>query len=394
MTDPPAIPPSRNHEGAREAHALRAAFRPHRTLSSLHADPAWPALSQRLSALLSPVRLHVPARPPEAAAEPDRVRVVQWNIEHGNRFEAILEALAAHPDLAGADLVTLNEVDLGMARSGNRDVAGVLAERLGRHAAWVALFLESTRGRDDDGLTALPADNEESLFGLAMLSRWPISRTRLVSLPGPERQLFERERMTGRFVALVCDVAHPVHPFVAVTVHLEVHRTRAHRATQMRRLLDALAAEERPVVLAGDWNTHTFDRGRPRATLEAAWSLLAWPVGQLNERLTRPDRGRHRENLFESLARAGFAWEPYADYAPTLGLRFSRLGEVHAMPKPVRALASRGLDWAERRACMRLDWIAARGFRDDVGSGRTIAGLDGPGRASDHAPIVAELRFR
>jgi len=42
---------------------------------------------------------------------------------------------------------------------------------------------------------------------------------------------------------------------------------------------------------------------------------------------------------------------------------------------------------------MRLDWIATRGFRDDAGSGETVAGLDGPGRASDHAPIVAELQF-
>jgi endonuclease/exonuclease/phosphatase family metal-dependent hydrolase len=192
----------------------------------------------------------------------------------------------------------------------------------------------------------------------------------------------------------VCDVAHPTHPFVAATVHLEVHRTRAHRATQMRLVLEALAAESRPVVLAGDWNTHTFDRGEPHATLEAAVALLAWPRHSLATRLTHPDRGRHRERVFDELSRAGFHWEPYADRSPTLGLRFERLGEVHALPRPLRTLASRGLSWAERRARLRLDWIAARGFRHDDGTGETIAGLDGPGRASDHAPIVAELVFR
>ena len=378
---------------ATEAHALREAFGPHSTLASLHSDPAWPALAQRLSALLEPVRRFTPAAPAGPREDPGRLHVVQWNLEHGNQFEAILEALAGHPGLAGADVITLNEVDLGMARSGNRDVAGALAERLGLHAAWAALFLESTRGRDDDGLTALPADNAESLFGLAVLSRWPITRTRLVPLPGPERLLFERERMTGRFVALVCDVAHPVHPFVAVTVHLEVHRTRAHRAAQMQRVLESLAAEERPVVLAGDWNTHTFDRGRMPSSFEAAWSLLAWPTRSLSARLTQPDRGEHRESLFDALSGAGFAWQPYSDNAPTLGLRFSRLGEVHAMPGPMRRFASKSLDWAERRARLRLDWIAARGFRHDAGNGRTLAGLDGPGRASDHAPVVAELRF-
>jgi len=376
-----------------EARALREAFRRHPTLASLHADPAWPGLEARLQALLTPIRTWSPERDGEPMRNGDRLRVLHWNLEHGNRFDAIVRALETHPALAGADLVTLNEVDLGMARSGNRDVARELAARLGLHAAWGALFLESTRGRDDDALHAAPHDNAESLFGLAILSRWPLANARLVPLPGPERLLFERERMTGRFVALVCDVAHPTWPFVAATVHLEVHRTRAHRAAQMRRVLEALAGESRPVVLAGDWNTHTFDRGEAHATMEAAVALLAWPGRSLATRLIHPDRGHHRESVFDELSRAGFHWERYGDRSPTLGLRFERLGEVHALPQPLRAIATRGLAWAERRARLRLDWIAARGFRHDAGTGETIAGLDGPGRASDHAPIVAELEF-
>ena len=395
MTDSaasPPPPPPANGQVA-EARALREAFQRHATLDSLHADPAWPRLEARLSALLTPIRSWSPGRVFTPSRNGTRIRVGHWNLEHGNRFDAIARALETHPALAAMDLVTLNEVDLGMARSGNRDVARELASRLGLHAAWGALFHESTRGRDDDALTAAPADNAESLFGLAILSRWPLTNARLVPLPGPERLLFERERMTGRFVALVCDVVHPTYPFVAATVHLEVHRTRAHRAAQMRRVLEALAGESRPVVLAGDWNTHTFDRGEPHATLEAALALLAWPGRSLAERLTQPDRGRHRERVFDELSRAGFHWERYADRSPTLGLRFERLGEVHALPRPLRTLASRGLSWAERRARLRLDWIAARGFRHDDGTGETIAGLDGPGRASDHAPIVAELVF-
>jgi len=378
---------------AAEARALREAFRRHPTLASLHADPAWPGLEARLSALLTPIRTWSPDHDREQSHNGTRLRVGHWNLEHGNRFDAIARALETHPALAGADLVTLNEVDLGMARSGNRDVARELAARLGLHAAWGALFLESTRGRDDDALHAAPQDNAESLFGLAILSRWPLANARLVPLPGPERLLFERERMTGRFVALVCDVTHPTRPFVAATVHLEVHRTRAHRAAQMRRVLDALAGESRPVVLAGDWNTHTFDRGEAHATVEAAVALLTWPGRSLATRLIHPDRGHHREGVFDELSRAGFHWERYGDRSPTLGLRFERLGEVHALPQPLRAMATRGLAWAERRARLRLDWIAARGFRHDAGSGETIAGLDGPGRASDHAPIVAELEF-
>ena len=380
-----------------EAHALRAALAGHSSLGALHASPDWPELRMRLATFLDRVRLHPAPEPspdgPPPARDAGRLRVVHWNLEHGNRFEAIAAGLTGHPQLAHADLVSLNEVDLGMARSGNLDVAAELGARLGMHVAWAAMFLESTRGRDDDEITAVPEDNRESLFGLALLSRWPFASVRLVPLPGPEALLFNRERMAGRFVALACDIAHPSRPYTAVTVHLEVHRTRAHRATQMRLLLGALAGVRRPLVLAGDFNSHTFDRGRRRGTLRAAWAFLAQPSPSLTRRLTRPDRGPHREWLFDELHKAGLAWEAYSDGAPTLSLRFSRLGEVQAMPNSVRRLASRSMEWAERRAQLRLDWIAARGFRNDAGSGHTVTGLDGPGLASDHAPIVAELVF-
>ena len=45
--------------------------------------------------------------------------------------------------------------------------------------------------------------------------------------------------------------------------------------------------------------------------------------------------------------------------------------------------------WAEGRAHLRLDWFAGRGWQG--GSGATVRGLDGPGRASDHAPLVADF---
>jgi len=376
-----------------EAHALCAAFADFPTLATLQAAPEWPAWSARLTSLLATVRRHEPARTVDAPAS-NTMRIAHWNIEHGNRFDAIAEALATHPSLVDADLVTLNEVDLGMARSGNRDVAGELAARLGHHAVWAPLFLEGTRGRDDDALTAVAEPNHESLFGLAVLSRWPLGEVRVLPLPGPEHALFDRERMLGRFIALVVEVRHPVTPFVAVTAHLEVHRTRAHRAIQMRHVLASLVNETRPIVLSGDWNTHTFDRGTPGAVTSAAWPLLAWPDRALVERFTRPDRGRHAEPLFAELAAAGFAWAPHHDAEPTLDMRFGRLGEVHAMPAPLRAFVTRGLERIERRARLRLDWIATRGFDSADPAPATVRGLDGPGRASDHAPITASLRVR
>ncbi len=372
-----------------ECRALQRAVAAHATLQSLESDPGWPATRARLEALLGAVRRFAPATPPGPPAAADRVRLVQWNIEHGNWYEQVEAALASHPELAGADLVTLDEIDLGCARAGNRDVAFDLAARLGLYAAWAPLFLETTVGRDDDPRMAAGRENEEGLFGIAVLSRWPIGATRLVELPSPRRLQFELERMAGRHAALVAEIARPGAPFVAVAAHLEVHRTRGHRAEQVRRIVAALEGEARPVVLAGDFNTHTFDRGLWHSALHGASALLLMPGAMLRRRLLHPDRGWAREPLFDVLRRAGFAWAPFVDFAPTLQLLEERLEELHALPWPVRVPARRVLGWAVHRGALRLDWICGRGWRG--GSGRTVHGLDGPGRASDHAPIVAEL---
>jgi endonuclease/exonuclease/phosphatase family metal-dependent hydrolase len=373
-----------------ECRALGRALAAHPTLAGLRACAEWSGLAARFARLFGAVRRFAPPHPPAPPRDPAVLRALHWNVEHGNVYAQIEHALLHHPALAGADLVMLNEVDLGMARAGNRDVAFDLAAALGLHGAWAPLFLETTAGRDDDPANAGGRENQEALFGLAILSRWPFGAVRVVELPSPERYQFERERMYGRHVALVAEVERPGAPFVAVSVHLEVHRARRFREDQIRVLVAALRDERRPIVLAGDFNSHTFDRGRPWSALDGARVLLLTPSGALRKRLCFPDRGPARERLFDALREAGFAWEPFVDFEPTLGIRFERLDEVRVLPGFLRSSADRVLAWAERRGKLRLDWFAGRGWSG--GRGLTVPGLDGPGRASDHAPIVAEFR--
>ena len=370
-----------------ECQALVGALRCHPTLAALQASSEWPELDRRLRDVLSTVRRTAPGR--EAAPPRDlaRVRAVHWNIEHGNWYVQVERALREHPDLVAADLVTLNEVDLGMARATNRDVAADLAGALGLHAAWAPLFLETTHGRHDDAREAAGRGNHESLFGIAVLSRWPIGEVRIVELPSPTRFQYDTEGMYGRFVALVASIERPAGPFIAVSLHLEVHRTREHRAAQMRVLVDRLRDERRPIILGGDFNSHTFNRGHWWHPLAGAAVLSSWPGGPLRRRLLWPDRGAAREPLFDALRAAGFDWEHLGDRQPTLHLRFVRVPEAErmlgsALARPIKA-------WAERRAHLRLDWFAGRGWQG--GSGATVRGLDGPGRASDHAPLVADF---
>jgi endonuclease/exonuclease/phosphatase family metal-dependent hydrolase len=379
---------SRDRELLEECRALQRAVAPHPTHTALVSSPEWPTLAPRFQRVLGLVRRVSPAHEPPATTRPDVVRVVHWNIEHGNRYDAIERALVGNPALADADVIALNEVDLGMARAGNRDVTRDLAVRLTRHGVWTPLFLETTRGRDDDPSHAGARTNEESLFGIALLTRWPIGAVRVVELPSPVRFQFDRERMFGRHVGLIAEVLRPGRAFVAATAHLEVHRGRAERAAQMGVVLEALADEKRPVVLTGDFNSHTFDRGRRHASLDAARALFFTPGHELAERFRHPDRGPHHEPMFDLLRAEGFEWETYTDFEPTLGLRFERVEEGRAWDWLSR-IAGPLVTWAVSRGALKLDWIAGRGWAG--GLGRTVTGLDGAGRPSDHAPIVAEL---
>ena len=212
---------SRDRALIEECLALQAALRPHASLDGI-------AALGRLAAARTPARCGVvraasharrtsPANAaraePAAPAAPghDRVRAVHWNIEHGNRFAQIEGALERHAQLAGADLVLLNEVDLGMARSGNRDVAAELGAALGMHAAFAPLFLETTPGRDED--PALARGSRQS--GSAVRTRDPVAASirrgarRAASEPdrdpvrsrthvGPSRRAGGRNRAPGR----------------------------------------------------------------------------------------------------------------------------------------------------------------------------------------------------
>jgi len=372
-----------------ECKEIQRLLRPFSTVEVLRAAPSWPALRDRIERLLDTMRWFTPDTPPGPPVDPERMRAVHWNIEHGNRYEQVEHALLGHPQLEQADVVLLNEVDLGMARSGNRDVAGELAAALGLYGVWAPLFIETTIGRDDDPRAARDTHNEEALFGQAILSRWPIGQARVIELPSPDREQFRHERMYGRHIGLIAPIERPGRPFVAVSVHLAVHRTRSLRALQMRTLLEALQNEIRPVALAGDFNSHTFDRGRPWDALFGALALLFLPHSPLERRLLRPDQGAAREPLFDVLRHYGFEWSGFVDRQPTLRLRLARLPEARRVLRVVGRPGRAALARVEQRAGLRLDWFAGRGWFE--ARGLTVRGLDGPGKASDHAPIMAEL---
>ena len=58
------------------------------------------------------------------------MRIVTWNIEKGKRWP-LLERCLSHETIRTADILCLNEVDEGMARSGNLRIGHEIGKRLG-----------------------------------------------------------------------------------------------------------------------------------------------------------------------------------------------------------------------------------------------------------------------
>ena len=380
MTDPDVVAESR---------ALREALGRFATHRAWQADGAASALEARLRRLLGPVRLAPAEATSPAGAAP--LRVVHWNVLHGNHYERILDTLKRTPALAGADLVSLNEVDWGLARSGNRHVAFDLARELGMHAAWAALFLELEGGSDTSRPLA-QATQRESLFGLALLSRFPFGEVRRVDLDTDAAFLFDTERKAGNLVALVAEVLRPGAPFHVVVTHLDVHGGPHTRARQMAQILAALPPG--PALLCGDLNTTTFARGNWRRSVRALGVLALAPSQRLRRRLRQPFEPRHRphEPLFTALAEAGLAIEPFNDAEPSLDLRLHDVREFRTLPRVLRGLGHGLLQRAARRGRHRLDWIAARGFAVAEPPFTRCDLMRGDQPLSDHAPIGCALR--
>lgn len=391
-----------------ESRALRDAMGRFRTYRDWQQDTEASGLTQRVARLLRGVRRLEAERPQpadtsdtedtsrteDAAHTDDAFHVAHWNILHGAAYDRVLQVLSEDARLSEADLLSLNEVDLGLARSGNRDVAFDLARALGMHAVWAPLFLELEGGH----LTP-PAlqrrEQREALFGLALLSRYPLGAARRIELETHPEHLFDAERKVGGFVALVVEVQAP-RPFTFAVTHLDVHGAPATRQRQMRAVLQEVPAGA--AIVCGDLNSTTFPRGSWLRTAKTLAILALSKQSALDRRLHWPDhpQQRPREPLFIELARHGFEHAAFNDRRATLDLRLRDTHEYRVLPGVVRHLAGGLFRHVEQRSGHRLDWIAARGFEPDPARPPYTlqACMRGSDPASDHAPIGCGMRVR
>lgn len=365
------------------------ACRAYRDERDFRGSPFFARWGAALETLLETPRVETVAQ----ASVPARrsLRVAQWNIEKGLRLEGLARRFRDDPRLSDADVITLQETDIGMARAGNNaDVARVLAEAWGGHSIYLPSYIECTKGPPEDAKAA--GENERGLHGLTILTRLPVRAVARHPLP-PCWDYFDFwEKRFGIRQGLYALLEAPFGPCVVGTTHLEVRRTPACRDAQFAAFLEGLDAAltlwgpDLPVVLTGDWNTNSFPRGGWGRSVAGFLRILSTPRERLSEELVRPET---REPLFARLDAAGFVWDAFNDRGATGWQRLGEVEDLSLVPRPCAQALMRAVGLEGRVLGMRLDWIAARGMVATA-SPETFP-ADG---LSDHSGLTAELAPR
>lgn len=343
------------------------------------------------------------------------LRVVEWNIERGARLEGIIETLNAHPVLRFCDLLLLNELDDGMNRSGNLNVALELSRALKAHAVFGVEYLELTKGSGDEAMLA--GENTRALHGNAILTRHAFSNPQVIRLPRCENNFESKERRVGSRIGILLNIEITGEitggiggtRFVAATTHLDVVNTPRCRAKQMRAMLQAIDAKlvgeehsSRTAIVGGDLNTHTFARGNRLRTIKNTATILNSKRAKLRQRLDHPET---REHAIREFARFGYETQGFNDRTATSRTIVSNLDDPTSLPRPMKWWINRRIPADGLLLEFRLDWLAARGLRalnpgelidEQTGAAsvgaQTFHALSHNGSSiSDHDPIVFDV---
>ena len=207
----------------------------------------------------------------EPAVEPRPLRVLVYNVHAGKDAAGTdnLERVAELVRQTGAELVLLQELDRGTQRSGRVDQPARLAALTGMHAAF--------------GKTLSYQGGE---YGVALLSRWPVSADTLLLLDPPEVRADPAFEPRG---VLRARIVRPGAALYALSTHLDASREDAHRRREVAALLEVAGRLRRSgatVLLGGDFNA-TPESAVIAEVLRAGWRD-AWTECGRGEGFTFP----------------------------------------------------------------------------------------------------------
>jgi endonuclease/exonuclease/phosphatase family metal-dependent hydrolase len=188
------------------------------------------------------------------------VRLATFNMLHGRSLsDGTVHAdrvAAAIADL-DADVLGLQEVDRAQPRSGLLDLTAIAADALGAPTQRFAAAVVGTPGETWQAWRS-PDDNGHPLYGIALVSRYPVRQWQITALPGAPirspvytgngfRLLKDEPRV---LLAAVLD--GPAGPFTVATTHLSF--VPGWNLRQLRHAVRSLRALPAPRILLGDLN--------------------------------------------------------------------------------------------------------------------------------------------
>jgi endonuclease/exonuclease/phosphatase family metal-dependent hydrolase len=328
------------------------------------------------------------------------ISVLAWNIERGIQLEGIIEALKNEPELKDKDLLLLTELDYGMARSGNRFAAKEIADALQMNFAFAPVYIALQKGSGVEEFAE--GENTNSIHGLAMFSRYPMTNVHAVPLPNVKDKMWGKEKRIVHLRALITDIEHPAGRFRAVTVHLDAHCSRAHRHRQMKIILDHLdTLPPLPTILGGDWNTTTFNSQNATRAILGYWRRVLMGVKNVvKNHYPHPDR-YFEKRLFGELEGRGFRYKPFNEIGVgTIHYHVESIEKNTNLRDWVPGWCFPFIFWAANRVggtvSGRLDWFAGRGISLADGTRPlTVANLvtDDKIPLSDHDPIGVQFEI-
>ena len=164
-----------------------------------------------------------------AGSTTDTIRILAYNIHHGEGMDTVvdLDRIAKLMRSVSPDIVAVQEVDSVVGRTGGVDQASVLGQLTGTHQMFGAFMPYQGGG-----------------YGMALLSRLPVVEWWNHRLPDgdePRTSVTARVRLRSGRTVLVSGI--------------HFYRTEPERLAQANRLLEYIAKDADPSILAGDFNS-------------------------------------------------------------------------------------------------------------------------------------------
>ncbi len=171
----------------------------------------------------------VPADSIARRATADTLRIVSFNVEFSRRVDSAILVLSTHPELRGADVILVQEMDSGATKR--------IAEALG---LWYVYY---------PAIFHVRADRQ---FGNAVLARWPIVDDAKLVLPHPSRYARTQRTATAATIRVGATEIRVYSTHLGTPLDISASA----RRNQLRAIIRDAERYDR-VVIGGDLNSES-----------------------------------------------------------------------------------------------------------------------------------------